>query len=177
MITCKKIAFKTKREAMTKVSGANRVSKKYNLCEQQYAYKCEFCKKWHTTRMSRKEYKSKTNKYIMKSKELRLGNYWTNGVEECKIDISTLTDIVNAEGENTDRFWEPVPLSIKWLKKFGFKEVMPKKGIAKAFVRNGVRIEMSNSGNFYHKGKIKPYVHKLQNLYFELRDEELIEKQ
>lgn len=36
-----------------------------------------------------------------------------------------------------------------------------------------LKINVSNSGNFYHGNRPVRYVHKIQNLYYELMDEEL----
>lgn len=57
----------------------------------------------------------------------------------------------------------------------GAKEVMAKRGVLKEFVLKTVRIEMSNSGNFYYKNSKTDlqYLHRLQNLFHSLRNEEL----
>lgn len=68
----------------------------------------------------------------------------------------------------------PVPLTEKWLvNQFGFKEVKPREGVARAFKLKSIRIEMSNSGNFYFKNKPVRAVHTVQNLYFTNEQEEL----
>jgi hypothetical protein len=71
---------------------------------------------------------------------------------------------------------EPIQLTeeilVNWC---GAKEVMAKRGILKEFVLKTVRIEMSNSGNFYYKNSKTDlqYLHRLQNLFHSLRNEEL----
>ena len=58
---------------------------------------------------------------------------------------------------------------------FFLKSLNAKRGILKEFVLKTVRIEMSNSGNFYYKNSklILESVHQLQNLYFALTGIEL----
>ena len=70
-------------------------------------------------------------------------------------------------------FIEPIPLTEDWLVKFGALQVKPRSGVNKTFKLYGVRIEMSNSGNFYHKGISKNSVHSIQNLIFALTGKEL----
>jgi hypothetical protein len=109
----------------------------------------------------------------MKVNELRIGNkfYLPNG------EIGTISYheirllIVAMEKPN----YNPIPLTEEWLLKFGAKELNAKRGILKEFVLKTVRIEMSNSGNFYYKNSklILESVHQLQNLYFALTGKEL----
>lgn len=104
--------------------------------------------------------------------ELRIGNY----MQICDLPIEQITletfktlELVPA----TIRAFNGVPTTEEWLLKFGFKLAKPKRGMQKSFKKNNLRINMSNSGNFYHGNKLKSYIHKIQNLYYELEDEEL----
>ncbi len=109
----------------------------------------------------------------MKANELRIGNkfYLPNG------EIGTISYheirllIVAMEKPN----YNPIPLTEEWLLKFGAKELNAKRDVLKEFVLKTVRIEMSNSGNFYYKNSILilESVHQLQNLYFALTGKEL----
>jgi hypothetical protein len=70
---------------------------------------------------------------------------------------------------------EPIPLTEEKLIELGAKELTPKRGVLKEFVLKTVRIEMSNSGNFYYKNSklILESFHQLQNLFFSLKGKEL----
>jgi len=70
---------------------------------------------------------------------------------------------------------EYVPLTEEWLLKFGAKELKAKRGVLKEFVLKTVRIELSNSYNFYYKNSkiIIESVSQLQNLYHALTGQEL----
>lgn len=63
-----------------------------------------------------------------------------------------------------------IPLTEEWLLKFGAKEVKARKGVIKEFVLKTVRIELSNSHNFYYNNSslVISSVHQLQNLVFSL---------
>lgn len=82
------------------------------------------------------------------------------------VDIGVLSD---GNSEN----YSPIRLTEYWLRKFGFERVAPRSGIASSFIKNGIRIDISNSGNAYYKRITVPYVHTLQNLFFALKQEEL----
>lgn len=55
----------------------------------------------------------------------------------------------------------------------GFQYVKPRKGIYFALKRGGMRIEVSNSGNYYFKKRVLTGMHQVQNIYFELTGKEL----
>jgi hypothetical protein len=69
-----------------------------------------------------------------------------------------------------------IPLSESILKEFGFEKVKPRRGIQAAFLKDGVRINLSNSGNFYYKER-HLYLHELQTLYWCLTGTELTKKE
>lgn len=73
------------------------------------------------------------------------------------------------------RIW-PIYLSVDYLKLVGFKEVKARSGIAAAYKKGSIRINQSNSGNFYFGKTSIPYVHRLENLYYDIEGEELIMK-
>ena len=115
----------------------------------------------------------------MKATELRIGNYVWYGDGELKIDINVLYDIkvYNALGT------KPIPLTEEWLLKFGFE----KRGYVK-FLGNAYQRFVLGRNGIYSINEIAyiyevcdhdlceiRYVHQLQNLYFALTGEELIE--
>jgi hypothetical protein len=112
----------------------------------------------------------------MKATELRIGNLVNYKIvdklderkewfEPCEIDAVDLQVI--------DSDYQPIPLTKEWFLKFGFIETTSKSGLIRNFTKGNFKLEMSNSGNFYFGKKLTPYVHKLQNLYYELEDNEL----
>ncbi len=117
----------------------------------------------------------------MKVNELRIGNLLqyknTNDIAivelihknhfDCRDEFGTFTPNGN---------YEAIPLTEEKLLELGAKELKPKRGVLKEFVLKTVRIEMSNSGNFYYKNSklILQSIHQLQNLYFALTGKELI---
>ena len=114
----------------------------------------------------------------MEAKELRIGNlvYDINNkiieIEEVlryKISFSFKLGIGFAGYKSI----KPIPLTEEWLIKLGFKEVNPKRGIISSFIKNGIQIDISNSGNYYYKNILILSIHQLQNLYFALTGEEL----
>jgi hypothetical protein len=110
----------------------------------------------------------------MKASELRLNNYVLEDGQV--VLLSTNYDLFKCL-VNVDRGigFEPILLTEEWLLKFGAKELNAKRGVLKEFVLKTVRIEMSNSGNFYYKNSklILESAHQLQNLYFALTNKEL----
>ena len=105
----------------------------------------------------------------MNAQELRIGN-----LIEFKND-ATSGSYVKFEVQDfnvLDRI-KPIKLTEELLLRFGFKELLPKDGIAESYIKNKLRIDISNSGNTYYKRLSVPSVHRLQNLYFALTNEEL----
>lgn len=70
----------------------------------------------------------------------------------------------------------PIYLSVDYLISVGFKEVKARRGVAAAYKKGSIRINRSNSGNFYFGKTSIPYVHRLENLYYDIECEELIIK-
>lgn len=94
--------------------------------------------------------------------ELRIGN---------SVSINDIEVTVNHIMGDEDYF-DPIILTKEYLLRFGFQEVKPRVGVHNAFAKNGIRINQSNSNNFYYKNRYL-YVHQLQNLYYALRGAEL----
>ena len=111
----------------------------------------------------------------MKASELRIGNYalHNNG------NVYPITKS-NIGSFNPD-LWDSIPLTEKWLTKFGFENLMRKS--KKGYKASGY----SYKGNFslcvyfddgrlsvdFWQGNEKKYVHELQNFFFALTGEEL----
>lgn len=105
----------------------------------------------------------------MEANELRMFNAIKRFGQIVYVNEHTFEDVKINNGS-----YSPIELTEDWLlKRMGFKEVKPKAGIQKAFLYKGIRIEMSNSGNFYYKGVPKNKVHLIQNLTHALTNTEL----
>ena len=112
---------------------------------------------------------------IIRASELRLGNW----VEQPNDGFTRVTAVLNdlqikTETDYVDKYCMPIPLTKEWLLKFGFKEF--EKDCRTFFILNGLKLEMSNGGNIYYKKMYIDSIHQLQNLYFALKQEELIYK-
>lgn len=117
----------------------------------------------------------------MKAEELRLrnliefdGNHFeVSGIQSHLISIikynfgGVMASTVYME------FVKGIPLTEVFLLQCDFIEIKKLHGTQRRYEKNGFKISISNSGNFYSNRKQILYVHKLQNLYFELNDEEL----
>lgn len=129
----------------------------------------------------------------MKANEFRIGNNVTiwnpkHRLEQTgrmlkvvgiKEDLSTLYDEQTPWDSGFGQFIKflaPVYLSLDYLKLVGFKEVKARSGIASAYKKGSIRINVSNSANFYFRKTLIPYVHRLENLYYDIEGEELIMK-
>jgi hypothetical protein len=110
----------------------------------------------------------------MKASELRLNNLLErNGSIVC-LDTNYDLFVALVYVSRSDRKYKPIPLTEEWLLKFGFNEEgIDKRTFCSAFVKNGVRVTISNSGNVYYGKLCVESVHQLQNLYFALTREEL----
>lgn len=119
----------------------------------------------------------------LKAKDLRLGNglqkdMSVDDIVEIQVKIGDLL-MIEIEEDMEDGTYFPIPLTIEELLKFDVKEIEhPRRGVAREFVANGVRLEVSNSGNIYYKNSkfVLEFVHQLQNLYHSLRGKELKRK-
>ena len=119
----------------------------------------------------------------MKASELRIGNLCQDKLSGTQLKVTGLKEndisfyVINRDLFPLQPGWqaEPIQLTEEWLLKFGAKELNAKRGVLKEFVLKTVRIEMSNSGNFYYKNSklILESVHQLQNLYFALTGKEV----
>jgi hypothetical protein len=117
----------------------------------------------------------------MEAKDFRLGNLVKSVLTKkpYEIDLWALRVIQEGNYQNSydteTKVFEPIRLTEDVLtKKFQFiKKGISKKSFCPIFSLNGINLEQSNSGNFYYRKKPILYVHKLQNLYYELKDEEL----
>jgi hypothetical protein len=111
----------------------------------------------------------------MKANELRIGNLVYLKSKDAIYEISSGHDIEEIDDAPINFDAKPISLTEEWLLKFGAKELNAKRGVLKEFVLKTVRIEMSNSGNFYYKNSklILESVHQLQNIYFALTGKEL----
>jgi len=115
--------------------------------------------------------------------ELRVGNLVLNedgiiheihGIDSISITSRKPNIAEPFENAHIHRY-VPVSLTEERLVNFGFVKVKAISGVICAYKKGGIRINISNSGNFYWKNKPVPYVHLLQNIYYfnELTGEEL----
>lgn len=127
----------------------------------------------------------------MEAKELSIGNIisyrgetecivtslGSNGFETVKNDKYQL--IYGSDDVND---YEPIPLTTEWLViKFGFEKIDIYDDIEMAFVIDDFYVRLENGKFIFGLGfqdynKELPFVHKLQNLYFEIKDKELMIK-
>lgn len=118
----------------------------------------------------------------MEGKELRIGNLVNHSelgiVEVIAVGKDYIHCIFNGETfyESVGRF-SPIPLTLEWLLKFGFKAMEEGEYTYDAYSKGGIQI--------WHQDKNKliiekpdvsyplQYVHQVQNLHFALKGEEL----
>ena len=113
---------------------------------------------------------------MIEAHDLRIGNYVSTTdtlIPIHKIKAGDLVSITNGHFKRLDLQINPIPLTQEWLIKFGFEFLRRQGGTQGVFSNGLIDLILSNSGNIYYKIKILPYVHKLQNLYYALKDEEL----
>lgn len=129
---------------------------------------------------------------MIKPEDLRIGNlvFHDGDINEIKGVFTEFTMRKDSEGRYHETMYmvqlknlldytseeiNAIPLTEEWLFKFGAKELKAKRGILKEYVLKTVRIEFSNSHNFYYKNSkvIISSVHQLQNLFFALTGKEL----
>ena len=104
---------------------------------------------------------------MIKKSQLRVGIVAERHNRICPLSEESVSDAL-IKGYAFFRVW----ITEKMLIDSGFKEVRPRLGVWKAFVKNGVRIQLSNSGNFYFKSR--PIgVDQLQDIYLALTGDEL----
>jgi len=112
----------------------------------------------------------------MKANELRIGNYYLNDGDVCKVTIHTFNDM-EWEGSYVG---QPIPLTEEWLVKLNFDLVIDyylvtininKKYLIEINLKTGATRFRLYDTSFY--GMDCLYVHQLQNLYFALTGKEL----
>jgi len=126
----------------------------------------------------------------MKAQDLRLMNLveypnWNNDGSKAYFKIRDIyfengkigltNGIIQIPSTNLE-YLKPIPLTEEILANWcGAKEVKSKSGVMKCFKLHGVKLEFSMSGNTYisQSRKLIPYLHKLQNYFFEVKDIEL----
>lgn len=116
---------------------------------------------------------------MIQANELRIGNYVLFSEEDTiwRIEEIDQKGIVVTDGHETVwielEHFAPIPLTEKWLVKFGFKKVMRKDNYIT--YNNGIkRISINSNGSVMRgHGIWFKYVHQLQNLYFALTGTEL----
>jgi len=117
----------------------------------------------------------------MEKAELRIGNFICSELKTnyAVLGINDSDSGLQVKTENGNKFTykathaSGIYITKAMLLSLGFKRTKPRSGISEAFVLLGIRIEISNSGNFYYKGTPIPYIHKLQNLFYAIRGFEL----
>lgn len=116
----------------------------------------------------------------MKASELRIGNrlnFYVSNLDETY--TGGVVTAITEDKLHLNGLYVPldaikfIPITEETLIKVGFKKVKPRSGIAEAYLLKGIRIHMSNSGNWYYKKRSLYGLHDLQNLYFALKEEEL----
>lgn len=94
------------------------------------------------------------------------------------LELGYFNDSIGFTRQLSEAALRPVKLTPDILERHGFIRVKARKGVACAFVKNGIRLNMSNSANFYyHRWNTVNYLHELQNLYFIITGEQLIIEQ
>lgn len=114
----------------------------------------------------------------MQATELRIGNL-VHDQNHYGGGMDIVIDSIDVTSE-TKWWWDdlqPIRLTEKKLIEFGFVFLKRKDGTQGVYTNGKMNLVVSNSGNIYRMSKLIPYVHRLQNLYFELHDEELTKKQ
>lgn len=126
----------------------------------------------------------------MNIRELRIGNYMTYGFENSLVEW----DLIKQDEAGLE-YYKPIPLTKEWLLSFGFKQTYKDhdsyfsyknftvcirdasryntKYYFSVTVYNGERKSSRSVGDEGLRVKKKKYVHHLQNLFFEIRGEEL----
>jgi hypothetical protein len=119
----------------------------------------------------------------MKASELRIGNWFKEDTLEPKYAQITAEQILDLYDDPLDDFYQPIPLTEKWLLKFGFENlfgenyvVQNKDGHYNSIKKDDgewcYNNDISDASCYFVK-EVK-YIHQLQNLYYALNEEELI---
>lgn len=123
--------------------------------------------------------------HIMNVEELRIGNIifisWKNAVNKrvAVVNLGAIMDLAS-NGSGSAYNYKPIPLSEKWLIKFGFEKqvtrymVSYKKGLIDiSYFNKSKVISIYVGAQRIDNGERIKHVHQLQNLYFALTGEEL----
>jgi hypothetical protein len=131
---------------------------------------------------------------MINPKELRIGNLLNWEAEHLNAGISIVilieenyfvirSEYAWVRSDDKDQHIERIPLTPEWLDRCGFKrpeqrEYFELNGIYICLDDNECRLceEDAYEGNIIYIGKPFRYVHQLQNIYFDLTQEELIIK-
>lgn len=120
--------------------------------------------------------------YNMEAKELRVGNYIyvsnpASGILEVRkqsVERCNYHHITDLCRNNKDWVYKPIPLTEKWLLKFGFEWKNHAMRLSNFYIRKQIGGFMLYISNETHNIAINiKYVHQLQNLYFALTGKEL----
>lgn len=108
----------------------------------------------------------------IKANELRIGNYLNKACGVGFFEV-TLEDLQHIESGSKCK---PIPLTEEWLLKFGFEEVESENG--DYFIKEDFLLKILDTHFvcIYKSAMVSDelkFVHKLQNLHFELENEEL----
>ena len=117
---------------------------------------------------------------MITAKELRAGNIvkgcLPDGIEKipCTFEVTHNMIYEFASEEEDFIIDNGLRLNIGVLEKFGFTRIRDKEGTQGVYTNGTMNLSVSYSGNVYTtSNKCLLYAHKLQNLYFELYDQEL----
>lgn len=104
----------------------------------------------------------------MKVNEIRVGNFIKNSGVTVIVDSNYISDL-ELETLNSIHF-KPILLTEEWLLKLGFRKLDKY-----SYTKNGFFIHYRvRKGSFIYSGKTKvKYLHHLQNLYLDIKNEEL----
>ena len=111
----------------------------------------------------------------MKARELRTGNWVRNKITKYEFKVI----IIDVTETTTQTRSEPIPLTEQWLIDFGFELSIDKDSGCGYAVLGEFNLWIDNGKIIYWKvkGSVEClYVHKLQNLFYELEGTELIKK-
>ena len=115
---------------------------------------------------------------VISEKELRVGNYL-----DFEGDIVTVeetggmgTKVRFKDGESIwiDLFQMGTVIpTMGMLEGLGFTITKSKVGVGVTYIKDGLKVEFSHSGNLFYKKIIIRSIHQLQNLFFALKEREL----
>lgn len=114
----------------------------------------------------------------MKANELRIGNWYDQFSNNHKATWATLKQL--DEAPKSQLWCKPIQLTEEWLFKFGFEWKQIKDLSSYSLPKLEIYQYSSNNNKIFFEyidGEVEiKYVHQLQNLYFALTGEELIQR-